>query len=230
MFEKLKDELSDIFDTLPPPKASGKKEHPSQYRSLSLGRVAERFTRPKPALTSMSVYNNPNYGGCFTGECIIKTKDGSKEVKNLKPNDIVKTDKGFSKVKHIVVTKYPESSFFKLHALSNNANDEAFITEWHPIRINGKWEFPINKLDCVIVNEIKQVYNLILEEHHVVYLNDVEVVTLGHGFKGDVIEHDFFGNMNKIKKYYVDKSINGFITLNHNQITRNEKGLVNGLI
>jgi hypothetical protein len=231
MFEKLKDELSDIFDTLPPPKASRRNERPtSHYRSLSLGKVAERFTRPAHALTSMSVYNNPNYGGCFTGDCQIETKNGLKLVSELEPKDIVRTPEGFSNVNHIVVTKYPESTFFKLRALSNNSNDEAFITEWHPIRINGEWEFPINKLDCVIVNNLNLVYNLILEEHHVVYLNGVEVVTLGHGFKGDVIEHDFFGNMNKIKEYYVDKSIDGFIELSHNQTTRNEKGLVNGLI
>lgn len=229
IFEKLKDEFSDIFDTLPPPKASRRNERStSHYRSSSLGDIAKSLENNGPE--SMRDYNNPNYGGCFTGDCQILTENGLKLVSELKPKDIVKTDKGFSKVKHIVVTKYPKSSFFKLHALSNNSNDKAFITEWHPIRINGKWEFPINKLDCVIVNEINQVYNLILEKDHVIYLNDVEVVTLGHGFKGDVIEHDFFGNMDKIKEHYVTKSVDGIIELSHNQITRNKIGLVNGLI
>ena len=224
MFEKLKDELSDIFDTLPPPKASGNKEHPSQYRSLSLRQVAQNLTRTSQNLTSMSVYNNPNYGGCFTGDCQILTENGLKLVSEIKPKDIVKTPEGSSMVSHIVVTKYP-STIMKLHYLCDG---NGLITKWHPIRLNGKWQFPNNTLNrCK--QRIDEVYNLILKEHHIVYLNGVEVVTLGHGFKGDVIEHDFFGNMDRINEHYVTKSVNGIIELSHNQITRNENGLVNGI-
>lgn len=225
LFDTLKDKLSDTFDMLPPPKASRRNENTSDLRKVGLRKVAERFTRPAPALTSMSVYND-RYGGCFTGDCKVETKYCIKEIKDLIPNDIVKTDKGFSRVNHIVRTKYPTGTIMKLHKLSD---DNGCITAWHPVRLNSKWEFPIKKLD-IYKRRIDKVYNLILEKDHIVYLNGVEVVTLGHGFKGDVIEHDFFGNMDKIKEHYVTKSVDGFIELSHDQITRNEEGLVNRLI
>jgi hypothetical protein len=38
------------------------------------------------------------------------------------------------------------------------------------------------------------VYSFVLEDNHVMIINGVECVTMGHGFKGsEVIEHPFFG-------------------------------------
>lgn len=37
-------------------------------------------------------------------------------------------------------------------------------------------------------------YNFVLESEHVMIINNVECVTLGHNFKGDVIEHAYFGS------------------------------------
>ena len=218
IFEKIKDEISDIFDKLPAPKPSKKSNQ--NYRSLSLNGIANRVTNRQPI--SMTQSFNSVYGGCFSGMCKIHTIDGNKYVKDLKPNDVVKTDKGFSKVKHIVITDMNKNiSMCKL-------NQNAYITNWHPVRINNEWIFPNNCLKNLDIF-VDKIYNLILQNDHIIYLNGIEVVTLGHGFEGEVIQHDFFGNMKEINKHYVSKSKDGYIKLNQNDILRNSNGLVIGL-
>jgi hypothetical protein len=73
-------------------------------------------------------------------------------------------------------------------------NSGLLITDFHPIRnpILGEWRFP--NQDYPILNlPIQTVYNLVLDQDHVVLVDGIECCTLGHGFKGPVIEHDFFG-------------------------------------
>jgi hypothetical protein len=38
------------------------------------------------------------------------------------------------------------------------------------------------------------VYNMVLDMGHIIRVNGILSVTLGHGFTGPVIEHGFFGN------------------------------------
>lgn len=43
------------------------------------------------------------------------------------------------------------------------------------------------------------VYNIVLQNEHTVLINEVECVTLGHGFAGPVVEHDYFGTSRVIE-------------------------------
>jgi len=60
--------------------------------------------------------------------------------------------------------------------------------------LNNKFEFPIT-VSKGIVKEIPSdaIYSFVLESGHIMIINGIECVTLGHGFKGDVVEHDYFG-------------------------------------
>lgn len=72
MFEDFADEADDIYNNLPPPKASLIAEKPKAQVIDSAKDFAE-------------VYNNVNAGcGCFTGDSLISMSDKStKLVKNL---------------------------------------------------------------------------------------------------------------------------------------------------
>ena len=71
---------------------------------------------------------------------------------------------------------------------------ELTITPWHPIRMDGKWVFPreYKKEEAEVLN-CSWVYNLVMHTEHVVQVSGYSAVTLGHGFKGDVVEHNFWG-------------------------------------
>ena len=95
---------------------------------------------------------------------------------------------------------------------------DTLITFNHPIYVNDKWYHPIifNNSDNKIVFIDRSVYNLVLMEN-----NDGEMgcsyqtedglicCSLGHGLKGDIIEHDFYGTYKVINELKI-LDINGF--------------------
>lgn len=67
------------------------------------------------------------------------------------------------------------------------------ITQYHPIKKDSKWVFPIN------AGKTRQIYteayyNFVVEGGHSMEVNGIECITLGHGIKGDIVaEHAYFG-------------------------------------
>jgi hypothetical protein len=129
-------------------------------------------------------------GGCFAPNTYIAIPGGASiPIQNLKPGDLVATPAG------------PATVLLVLQASTHDATQTfcqvtpgLLITDYHPIRnpILGEWRFP--NQDYPVLNlPIQTVYNLVLEQDHVVLVDGIECCTLAHGFKGPVIEHDFFG-------------------------------------
>ena len=67
------------------------------------------------------------------------------------------------------------------------------VTPWHPVLCAGEWLFPCSisspsplYMDCV--------YNVVLSEGHVIVINGLHFITLGHGIDSHpVLAHAFFG-------------------------------------
>jgi len=70
------------------------------------------------------------------------------------------------------------------------------VTPFHPIRLGGKWYFPCD-VEQPILRECPAVYSFALKEDssdHVMIINGVECVTLGHNYvDDDVVRHPYFG-------------------------------------
>lgn len=80
-----------------------------------------------------------------------------------------------------------------------NSTDTLLITPYHPVRIEGTWQFP-----CDIAPAQKRaceaVYSFVLREKHMMIVGGVECVTLGHGFdESEVVQHPFFGTMKVVE-------------------------------
>jgi hypothetical protein len=77
------------------------------------------------------------------------------------------------------------------------------------------------------------VYNFALDQGHTILVNDVECVTLGHGFKEDVVRHAYYGSQRVIEdlqRLDLEQNNAGFIEITEETSVRNKKtGLVNGL-
>jgi hypothetical protein len=68
------------------------------------------------------------------------------------------------------------------------------LTEWHPMLDgNGRWRFP-NMLGRRVVRRCAAVFNLVLSREHVAMVSGVPCATLGHGIRGPVIGHLFWGS------------------------------------
>lgn len=174
----------------------------------------------------MSNFNN-RYSGCFDGNGNISLYNNEKvKVKNLKKGDKVLSI--FNKVAEVIciIRTKIESS---INLVDFNG---VKLTPWHPIFIKNKWVFPIDiklakEYDFKFENDKdKYIYNVVLDSGHVLIINDVKCVTLGHNYTdNNVIKHPYFGSqeiIKDLKKKYSDEWNNGLITLKKNSYIRNE--------
>jgi len=163
-------------------------------------------------------------GGCIHGDCSIIMYNGtSKYVKNVKKNDLVMSTNGNS-AKVLCVLKY---KCYRNKSQLVELSGGLLITAWHPVRINNKWQFPCT-LAPVTERYCTEVYNFVLETGHIIIINGIECVTLGHLFEGDVVQHSYFGTkriINDLQKFNGWNS--GFIELTKNNVVRDQE---NGLI
>jgi hypothetical protein len=184
MFHDLQDSTNDLFRTLtaPPPSIGQRYRQPTTNVNVQRGNLNTLGTQASQHI------------GCFSGYGIIATKTGNCLVKDIQMNDIVLTPSGPARVKCVIKTKIQEG-FYNLV----NIND-LLITEWHPVRINGKWyfpkEYPAGKFDKY---KCEYVYDFVLDHGHIVIINGIECVTLGHNFEEDIVKHSYFGSQNVIR-------------------------------
>jgi hypothetical protein len=210
LFQKIRDEVDDIFCKLPPPTPTSYTASSSNYTPVS----------------SMSVYNY-SYNPCFDGECLVKMNDETmKKVKDIKKDDIIMTSNGDSTKVQCVVKTNCRDNKAKLVNLNG-----LLITPWHPVRVENEWHFP-SDLGTSIVRYCPAVYSFVLESEHIMIINGTECVTLGHSFKGPVVGHDYFGSeriVNDLRK--IDGWKNGIVELTSDCLIRNkETGLVCGIL
>lgn len=209
LFNKLLDEFEKIFMSIPI-------EVPPQ--TTNSGNIQR-------APIQASAYMNVN-NGCFSGNCQILCKNSLKFVNELKKNDIVVCPAGKNAKIICVIKTYGSFDIIKFKTGLE-------ITPWHPVRIENEWVFPISQ-DNLSLNTCNEVYNLILDNNHIAIINDIEVVTLGHGFKeNNIITHEYFGTNKVIEDLKTFDPIGfekGLILLKENTFKRCEStGLVNGL-
>jgi hypothetical protein len=173
LFTKIRDKADQIFCDLPPPKSS--------YNT--------GLSQP----TSMAVFSQSS-GSCFDGICDVSLHDGTfKKVKNISKGDIVLTPNGNSPV--ICVTKTMcKDNTTKMVTLDGGL----IITPYHPIRINGIWTFP-NDCGSTKTRHSPIIYNFVLENDHIMIINGIECVTLGHNYNtNSVISHPYYGSQDVI--------------------------------
>jgi hypothetical protein len=171
LFKTIQADGDTTFCTLPAPK-------PSQQNV--------RRGVPAVVLTSMSVFHNAS-GGCVEGKCQVRMADDSrKAIHDCVAGDRVWTPSGPARIRAVVVcnTKTPSQPMVQLGNLC--------ITPWHPVYVNYHWQFPTAIMPYTS-RLIQTVYNVVLDSGHVVDIEGVQCVTLGHGIKGPVVEHTFFG-------------------------------------
>lgn len=133
-----------------------------------------------------------SWDGCFDINSRINMADGSsKQIKDLKMNDLVMTltydgDYSMSKVVCIVETNITNKKK-KMCKI-----DDLYITSWHPIYYNDRWVYPENINNSEFF-KCESIATLLLENDHIVVVNDIPCITLGHNYTYDVLNHPFYG-------------------------------------
>jgi len=189
LFEKVRDELDDIFLKLPAPKP--------RAPSTSLANSCRGASSiPAPPI-QMSHYYNQSYG-CFAGFCKAQvSKDEFKRCDLLKKGDKVLNGKGSTgTIKCVVRTKIAEESvpLIKIRNLVS--------TPFHPVKIDGRWQFPVHVKNSQRQRfDVKYVYSFLLESGESMIIEDTECICYNHQIENDpVATHPFFGTEKVIEE------------------------------
>lgn len=190
MFLELQDHLNNIVANVTPPPPS------RTYRG-------QTYT-----VSSMSSFNDRS-NPCFAGYNKVKMAfdDSFKYVKDIKFGDRVWTPFGTATVTLVVKTLCKDN----LTELSKVGN--LSVTPWHPIKYQQEWCFP-NELSSARLTQCEAVYSFVLDKHHIMNIEDFDVICLAHGYKDSILAHEFWGTqkvINSLKQK--DGFSSGLVTL-----------------
>lgn len=200
--------MDDIFVKLPPPEPSR-----SGYSSSS----SSGYSAP---VASMSVYHSCS-NPCFAGESLVEMAadvSTTKRVDCIKKGDRVKVYAGYSDNDNnnndntaevvCVVKTHCEGGKAQLVQLEGGL----LVTPYHPVRrpSDDSWHFPC-ELGEVRERECSAVYSFVLSTGHVMCINGVMCVTLGHGLDSDeIVRHQYFGSASKVIEDLKNVSMEGW--------------------
>lgn len=148
---------------------------------------------------SMRAMVNPS-AGCFTGEARVTMEDGSvMKISDLRRGMKVK---GVFVVDYLVV--YHVSADLELcYATQEDTGSGFGVTPYHPFlhSTDGgakEWAFPADHEPTTfqkrLTPNVPSLFNLVLTSGHVVEIEGLEYVTLGHGLTmNSVVAHPYFG-------------------------------------
>ena len=193
LFHTIQATGDEVFAHLPPLLATGTKPFTTTGQQQQQQQQQQRYvgTINMPPTFNMGMFNNPG-GGCWASDSQLLMDDSSrKSIRDVRKGDKVWTPSGPALVEYAVElgTKALTRSMCQI--------GELMLTPYHPVLIDGIWKFPIDLVSSIESME-PSVYNLVLDKGHIVNVSNILSATLGHGFTGSVIEHNFFGNMESV--------------------------------
>ena len=204
----------------------------NRTREIKVNYIQQEQDQPQPQplrQPSMQIDTGDYYGGggggCFDGSCVVDVLDENGHVlqtpiKNLKKGDLVCVQENqTAKILAVVRIQLDERE-----SLVEFNSSKLRLTQKHPVFYENKWQNPID-----IVNQNKNiarispptpgapnyVYNLVLEHTHVLKVNDMFCVTLGHGIQEAY--HPFYGTNAVVNVLKASKDFEkGFISVKGN--------------
>jgi len=91
--------------------------------------------------------------------------------------------------------------------------DGLAVTSGHPVLHNGEWVFPRDVKQPQLA-DISSVYNIVVDRHHIIFVNNVPLILPGHNYTEGVLKHEYLGSqdvINDLKR--MPGWDNGFINL-----------------
>jgi len=149
----------------------------------------------------------------------------------LKGDKVITVDESFnqivSEIECVVQTDCPENELLMVQL-----DGGLTITPWHPIfdADRSSWEFPV-MMGEPEMTECPAVYTFVTANRKPVIVNDYIFSTFGHGLKGEVIEHEFFGTGKVINDLMnLPNYENGIVYLSPSMFKRGYDGKVCNIV
>lgn len=223
LFKALRDEADTLFCNLPPPQPSTKPTH------MKAPQASGSFN----SFNMRMFHNSRNV--CFHGKGKVRMFNGAKKTVDsvTKGDQIQSIDGAPATVVCVVKTEIDEKMLELVNCQSKEGSNALLITPWHPIRLSEtqEWIFPISIAEPRSV-PCESVFNFVLDEHHIVNVDDIDCVTLGHSFKDSVCAHEYFGTARVVDDLQVMSGFSSglvkLIGVKRDPITGKVNGLIEG--
>ena len=214
LFDKMRDEVDQVFASLPPPKADIK-HCPSVNRSsygssASSGSSVRRAAPP----VNMAAYNNAAGGCCGPDSHVLMADESYKQASEIKKGDEVMTystrrdaqgryHEMFSKseIECVVKTYCDQGRSMMVHL------GELMITPYHPViymdRYEKDWCFPVSINEPRLV-QCPEMYTFVVRNRQHLKVERFVYATLGHNCQEEIVRHDYFGTdkvIDDLKKF-----------------------------
>ena len=185
-FEKWKKLGDTVFSVIPKPQPTG---------STTVAQTYGNYSAPAPRATASFDNTNDerNGGGCWAPGSAVRMADGSrKAIELIQPGDMVWTEGGNAVVEFTVELGTHDSPHQNMCMVGNLC-----LTWYHPVKQGKIWVPP-----CTIA-EVKAmrmpvVHNLIVSNGHVLDIDGIMTVSLGHCLTEEGVKHAFFGSKERI--------------------------------
>jgi hypothetical protein len=197
LFKKYRNMIEDVFVTSPPAEPS----NPSRQMLM-------RGITPTPTThVSMRNYFNQS-GGCIAPSCVVKMSDGQqKRVDKIRVGDKIAPG-----VVIQYVVKFKVEDYQMVYMPTG-----LIISPYHPIKHDiyaPEWSYPCDTIDLITQTSVTHpdgtiisapiptikvyngsfVYNFVLNNEHIMLINDIQVITLGHDIvNNNVLTHPYLG-------------------------------------
>lgn len=183
-FQQTRDHLDDLFNNLKPPEPARSSSSSSRVHSFS-----------------MASYNCSS-GPCFTGGTLVHMSDGTtKPCFDIQKGDSVVTTKGPVEVRCVIKTHCTKVYMVDYKGLQ--------VTQWHPIKVEGLWSFPIYLGETKELLDV-DIFSFLLQPGYEDMLmgDSVPCITFAHGIQNDLVAtHPFYGTNKVIEEM---KKMDGF--------------------
>lgn len=185
LFEDIRDDADDKFNSLPAPKPSIQ-----PYRGGYGGAASSAPAQP----VDMAAYNDRS-AGCIDGTSPVEMANG--EARCLQ--DLVKGDRVMAigdtvaEVLCLVRTRCVDG-----RAMLVELPGGVRLTPHHPILVDGAWRFPL-ELAAASERPCEAVYSIVLGGASAVLCGDFPCIALGHGIQEGAARHPYFSSKKAIE-------------------------------
>ena len=165
-------------------------------KKIPLSRGSNNTTATLTPVIDNTVYSERYYSGsCFHPNSRILMADGSvKPIGKVRKGDLVSC--GDDRVASVRCVTF-STGLFEIVDI-----DGFSLTSTHPVRnSDNEWVYPTD-ISLNLSEYDDEVINFLLDSHHEIVgvcsesLSHIRCCTLGHGLKGNIIEHDYLGTDN----------------------------------
>lgn len=208
------DKADEVFCSIPPPKPS--RVQISSYRGISSYTSSPPIT-PIATMRSYSQQSAP----CVAAISKMETPDGYINACDVREGTVIKTHKGWDVVEYVTESMY-SGKLINVGKLQ--------ITPWHPVCVKNTWVFPQTIKDIKDTSYYGNVYSFVLKNRSSkIIIEDIQVISLGHGLSGDVIGHNYWGTEKVVSDLINMPNNYGVITITYYMLQYDLSGLVCGI-